>query len=118
VKVRLNEDEVRGVNDPATETFTLFPEMAATVYFLGEGKAASSGAVAPQVFAPQAGVLTDAQGPFVWKVVDERVTRAPIEPGDLQEGRVLIRSGLKGGERIVIDPPENLRDDLRVRLLP
>ncbi len=118
VKVRLNPDEVEVVNDPRSETFTLFPEMAATVFFLGEGKPAATGAVVPQVFAPQAAVQKDDQGTFVWQVVEDRVSRLAIEAGEAKEGRVLILGGLKGGERVVIDPPEGLRDDLRVRIMP
>jgi RND family efflux transporter MFP subunit len=118
VKVRINEDEVRAVNEPRTETFTLFPEMAATVYFLGEGKAATSGAVVNQVYVPQAAVMAGAEGPFVWQVVDDRVRRVAIEPGEAKEGRVRVQSGLQGGERLVVEPPEGLRDDLLVRVLP
>jgi RND family efflux transporter MFP subunit len=118
VKVRLNVDEVREVNDPQTETFTLFPEMAATVYFLGEGKPASSGAVVNQVYAPQNAIQSDAGGPFVWQVVDDRVRRVAVETGDAKDGRVRIHGGLKGGERLVVDPPENVRDDLLIRIMP
>ena len=118
VKVILNEDEVAAVNDPQTETFTLFPEMAATVYFLSDGKAAASGAVVPQVFAPQAAVKTDEKGSYVWLVEDERVRRAAIETGDVQNNRIRIKNGLKGGERVVLDPPTEIQDGLLVEVLP
>lgn len=116
VKVRINVDEVAAVNDPQSETFTLFPEMAATVHFQGEGKPASRGPIEPQIFVPSAAIQTDADGTFVWQVVDERVQRVAIEAGEAQQGRVRIHSKLKGGERIVIDSPTELRDDLRVRI--
>jgi multidrug efflux pump subunit AcrA (membrane-fusion protein) len=118
VKVRLNDDEVAAVNNPQTETFTLFPEMAATVYFLGEGKPASSGAVIPQVFVTRAALQSDAGGSFVWQVVDERVARVAVEAGEPLDGRVRIHSGLKGGERLVLNPPPDLQEGLRVRLAP
>jgi RND family efflux transporter MFP subunit len=118
VKVRLNVDEVAKVNDPSAEDFTLFPEMGATVYFLGEGKAAASGAVVQQVFAPSAAVQTDASGSFVWQVVDDQVRRVAVETGETGEGRVLIRRGLKGGERVVVDPPQELREAMRVQVTP
>ncbi len=76
VKVQLDVDEVKEVNDPESETFTLFPEMAATVHFLGQGKPNPTGLVVPQVTAPAAAVQTDADGNFVWRVVDDRVQRA------------------------------------------
>lgn len=118
VKVRLNPEEVAAVNDPQTETFTLFPEMAATVYFLGAGKQAARGTVEPKVFAPAGAIQTDSDGPFVWKIVDDRVTRAAVDPGELKDGRTQIKSGLKAGERIVVDPPADLQDGRRVRVQP
>jgi multidrug efflux pump subunit AcrA (membrane-fusion protein) len=129
VKVQLHEAEVREVNDPETETFTLFPEMAATVHFLSEVKAnpsgatngsaasgpAMSGPILPQVTVPAAALQTEGNGKFVWTVVEDRVSRVTIEADEAKDGRVLVRRGLKGGERVVIDPPANLRDDLRVK---
>jgi RND family efflux transporter MFP subunit len=118
VKVQLNVDEVAQVNDTRTETFTLFPEMAATVYFLGEGKTAASGAVASEVFVPQAALHHGSGGTFVWQVVDDRLQRVPVETGDEQQGRVLIRRGLKGGERVVVESPAELREQMRVEISP
>jgi RND family efflux transporter MFP subunit len=116
VKVQINAEEVKEVNDPETETFTLFPEMAATVHFLGEGKTSSSGPVVPLITAPAAAVQADGNTKYVWKVVDERVQRVTIEAEEAKNGRVLVRRGLKGGERLVIEPPANLRDEMRVRV--
>jgi RND family efflux transporter MFP subunit len=118
VKVRLDEDEVQQVNDPETQTFTLFPEMAATVHFQGEGRAVGSGPVTPQLYVPAAAVQSDADGKFVWQVVDERVKRRPVETGDAREGRVLIRRGLTAGERVVLEPPPGLKEDLPVTPAP
>jgi RND family efflux transporter MFP subunit len=116
VKVRLDDAEVAAVNDPDSETFTLFPEMAATVYFLGEGRPAARGAVEPKVFAPASAIQSDSAGPFVWKIVDDRVLRTTVEPGEMKDGRAQIKSGLKGGERIVVEPPPGLEDNARVRV--
>jgi RND family efflux transporter MFP subunit len=118
VKVLLNEDEVAEVNDPRSETFTLFPEMAATVYFLSDDAPAVSGAVVPEVYAPQTAVRTDPDGSFVWKVVDQRVARVAVETGDAQNGRVRILRGLTGGERLVLQPPPDLHDKQLVRIEP
>jgi RND family efflux transporter MFP subunit len=116
VKVQLNEAEVKEVNDPDAELFTLFPEMAATVHFLGDGKRAASGPVVPLVTAPAAAVQTDGNSKFVWKVVDDRVQRVAIETDEPKDGRVIVRRGLKGGERLVIEPPANLQDGARVKV--
>jgi hypothetical protein len=63
-------------------------------------------------------VQTGESGPFVWQAADEHVTRVAVEAGEVLEGRTLIRSGLKGGERLVIDPPPDLKDGQRVRIMP
>lgn len=118
VKVRLNESEVREVNNPQSETFTLFPEMAATVHFMGEDKPALRSDAPPKIFVPQTAVITDGAASFVWKVADDRLTRVPIETGDLRDGRLEVKSGLKGGERVVLDAPSNLRDQMRVKVAP
>jgi RND family efflux transporter MFP subunit len=119
VKVRLNVEEVAKVNDPQSETFTLFPEMAATVYFLGDEKPAAGGAVVTQVYAPKRAVQSDGQESFVWQIVgDDRVERVTIEVGESADERVLVRRGLKGGERLVVDPPPEIRDNMQVAIKP
>ncbi len=118
VKVLLDEAEVAEVNDPQSETFTLFPEMAATVYFLGAGKTVPSGAVPPRVYVPVAAVQTSAGGSYVWQIVNDRLKIVKIEAGDVQDGRMEVRSGLRGGERLVIDPPQNVTEGLLVRFMP
>lgn len=118
VKVRLDEAEVKQVNDPETQTFTLFPEMAATVHFQGEGKVVPSGQVTPQLYLPASAVRSDGSGKFVWQVVDDRVKRRPIETGDAHDGRVLIQRGLSAGERVVVEPPEDLKEDMPVKIVP
>jgi multidrug efflux pump subunit AcrA (membrane-fusion protein) len=140
VKVQLDESEVREVNDPDTSTFTLFPEMAATVHFMSEGKEAQRGEVIPQVFAPAAAVRKGDSGQFVWQIVEDRVRRVAVE-ADVEvasggervsmpmpdadsknarssNGKVRIDRGLKGGERVVIDPPEKFEEGMLVKVLP
>lgn len=115
VKVQFDVEEVKRVNNPETETFTLFPEMAATVYFQSDGKEVKSGQVTPQLFVPAAAVQSDAGGKFVWQVVDDRLKRRAVETGDTQDGRTLIRSGAAAGERIVLDPREGLSEGMLVK---
>lgn len=118
VKVRLDPGDVKRVNDPQAQTFTLFPEMAATVHFQSEGKAVSSGQVTPQLFLAAAAVQVDASGKFVWQVVDDRVKRRAIETGDAHDGRVLVKTGVKAGERVVLEPPAGLAEGMLVKIAP
>jgi hypothetical protein len=54
----------------------------------------------------------------VWKVAEGRVQRAAIEAGEVENGRVLIRSGLQGGDRVVLGPVADLREGQLVEVLP
>jgi len=116
VKVQLDPDEVKRVNNPQTQTFTLFPEMAATVHFQSEGKAVSSGQITPLLFVPAAAVQSDAGGKFVWQVVDDRLKRRPIDTGETRDGRVQVTGGLSAGERVVLDPPAGVKEDMLVKI--
>ncbi len=54
----------------------------------------------------------DAQGVFLF---EDGVARwRPLQGGAVEEGRVLIRSGLEAGERLIVTPDSRLRDGLAV----
>jgi RND family efflux transporter MFP subunit len=118
VKVQLDVEEVKEVNRPDTQTFMLFPEMAATVHFQSESTAVTSGQVMPQLYLPASAVQSDANGKFVWQCTDDRVRRRTIEAGDARDGRLLIQRGLSAGERVVLDPPPDLKEDMLVKVTP
>ncbi len=94
----------------------LFPDTAATVHFLGEGKPAEGGKVETQVYVTADAVRKDDNGKFVWQVIDGRVKRVSVDTGDSRGDRVLIQRGLKGGEQLVIGPADELKDDQAVRV--
>jgi hypothetical protein len=117
VKVKITDSEVEEVNNLAEKRFRLFPEMAATAHFIGEGKEAQGGKVEPQVYAPANAIQKSEQGDFAWVVVQGQLKRTSVEVGDTREGRVLILRGLTGGEQVVLDPPATLQVDLAVNVL-
>jgi multidrug efflux pump subunit AcrA (membrane-fusion protein) len=55
-------------------------------------------------------------GPSVWVVRDGKVERRAVKAGDEQDGRVVVLEGLQGGEAVVVDPPQRLRDGAAVEL--
>jgi RND family efflux transporter MFP subunit len=63
------------------------------------------------ILAPASVVLDDA----VFVVIDGRVERRAIVRGATGGERVEIRNGVADGERLIVDPPERLRDGQRVR---
>lgn len=66
---------------------------------------------------PAAGIQQGSQGAFVWLVTDQRtVTLRPVKAGATQGDEVEIVSGLKPGDRIVIENADKLRDGAKVSL--
>jgi RND family efflux transporter MFP subunit len=93
----------------------ILPEMGATVEFLEDTLAA--GAMAPaRVFVPAAAVKDEAGRQVVWVVSGDRVERLEVEAGPVTGDRREIRSGLAGGERVVVSGAEGLEDGGRVRV--
>jgi HlyD family secretion protein len=101
----------------------LRPDMGARVVFLppemrgSKGDAAVGGEAAPQgVFVP-ANCLVKIDGKSGVFVVDRDVARFhPIAGGEARSGKVLVQSGLEGGEKLVVQPPSSLSDGDRVRV--
>ncbi len=67
---------------------------------------------------PQDAVMHGAQGDYVWliKPDDTVVTRA-ITTGISDAGKIAIRSGLSGGEKVVVDGAEKLTGGARIKVV-
>ncbi|MCI0434472.1 MAG: efflux RND transporter periplasmic adaptor subunit [Gemmatimonadetes bacterium] len=92
----------------------ILPEMGARVEFLAE---AADTSAPMRIFVPAAAVRTDGGGTWIWVVRGDRVARVAIEAGPVSADRREVRSGLSGGESIVIDPPAQLEDGERVNVI-
>jgi RND family efflux transporter MFP subunit len=89
----------------------LFPEMSGTVYFLPDESEMQPATAERRIFCPADAVVKAGETSHVWIVDDEdRVERLAVETGAANDGRIEILSGLKGGERVVVSPPAELRD--------
>jgi RND family efflux transporter MFP subunit len=91
----------------------VLPEMAGRVVFrsMGDGAAASRS----RVVIPAAAVRNEGGIDYVFVVSGDRVARRAIEAGPVSGGEREVRSGLRGGETLVVDPPAELADGARVR---
>jgi RND family efflux transporter MFP subunit len=90
----------------------LFPELSATVHFLPEPKQGeqSSSSQEKAIFAPQAALREGAGGTFAWALEGDRVRMVEVTvAGEPHDGLVRVSAGLVGGERLVVDPPPELR---------
>lgn len=89
----------------------LFPEMSGTVYFLPSG-GNEEGGDEPRIFALTSAIETDEEGnSIVWVVDKEKRARSiKVEIGEEKENETEILSGLEGKERVIVRPPEDIRE--------
>jgi HlyD family secretion protein len=90
----------------------LRPEMNASVAFVSEQKAESPASAAkPLVVVPASAVRDNA----VYVVLDGKALRRPVKTGPANSQGVQILEGLIGGEDLIVNPPADLKDGVRVR---
>jgi hypothetical protein len=68
-----------------------------------------------RVTVPVAAVVRSDGAAKVWVVDRGKVAARPIVIGREDEDHIEVRSGLAGGESVVLAPPQDLRDGARVR---
>jgi RND family efflux transporter MFP subunit len=94
----------------------ILPEMGARVDFIEAERAErAEGAEAPRIRLPVAAVRTDGGQTVVWVVRDGRLESRPVNAGPASGGFREIRSGLSGGEMVMVSGPASPRTGLRVR---
>lgn len=103
VKVRIAVD---ALGDPR-----LLPDMGAKVSFRGE----ADGTARSRVLVPAGAVRREGGSAAVFVVRDGRVERRAVTAGGTTGERVEVLSGLRAGERVVVDPPPGLEDGDPVR---
>jgi RND family efflux transporter MFP subunit len=95
----------------------ILPEMGAKVEFIrAEGANAAAIAVTRRVLVPGAAVVQAQGGTRVWLVENGRATSRPVEAGLARGEQMEIRSGLAGGESVILSAPAGLKDGTRVRV--
>ncbi|MGY4514883.1 efflux RND transporter periplasmic adaptor subunit [Lysobacter sp. HA18] len=97
----------------------IVPDMGVRVSFL-EREQPTQAKRAPAALVPAAAIV-DRDGKQVAYVVEGDEGKATVSRHELRVGRTLgddreVLSGLTGGERVVLDPPEKLADGAHVRI--
>ena len=99
----------------------ILPEMGARVDFVELLRADDDGSASPgsnpRVFVPAEAVRDEVGQPVVWVVRAGIVYRVPVVAGPVSGGRREIRSGLTGGEQVVVGGPDVLEDGAAVRVI-
>jgi RND family efflux transporter MFP subunit len=96
----------------------ILPEMGAKVDFLEpEQPRAAGAAAAPRtsIRVPSAALRSDGGASFVWLVRDGRLTKRPVTPGPVSGGFLEIRSGLSGGEQLLVGGVETPVEGMKVK---
>lgn len=92
----------------------LKPEMSAKATFIERHAAADPTApVTSTILVPQAAVVTRNGKPHVFEVVDGTAKLVAVTTGPTRQDRVVV-TGLAGGETLVMNPPDGLKDGDRV----
>jgi len=98
----------------------ILPEMGAKVEFIrAQGPEGTGPAVAPaprRVLVPGTALVQAQGGTRVWLVENGRATSRPVEAGLARGEQMEIRSGLSGGESVILAAPAGLKDGTRVRV--
>ncbi len=88
----------------------LRPEMNATVAFYNDQPAASAGSTQQVLVVPAAAILDG----NVFLVVDGKAHKRSVTTGGTTAQGVVVKSGLIGGEDLVLNPPPDLKDGQNV----
>jgi HlyD family secretion protein len=92
----------------------ILPEMSAKVAFLS--KPMKAGERQPHLIIPKTALVTRQGRSYSFLVTGNRAKLVPITLGVPLNDLVEIKSGLKEGDRVVLNPPASLKDGSRVRV--
>ena len=97
----------------------ILPEMGARVEFLAGGRAGAAAATTrPRVSVPADAVHTDGAETVVWVVANGRLERRVVDAGPMSGGMREVRSGLSGGETLLVSGVERPTSGMRVTVKP
>jgi hypothetical protein len=90
--------------------------MSSTVYFLPSQSADVKEEDKSRVFCPADAVVVTETESFVWILTDkDRTKKTTVTTAESRDGRTEITGGLTGGEKVIVKPAKELRDDVLVR---
>jgi RND family efflux transporter MFP subunit len=95
----------------------ILPEMGAKVDFLEpeQPRAAGSAPVRASIRVPSTALRTDGGASYVWLVREGRLTKRPVTPGPVSGGFLEIRSGLSGGEQLLVGGVDAPAEGMKVK---
>jgi RND family efflux transporter MFP subunit len=88
----------------------IVPDMGVRVSFLSPGGAAAGTPAAGAVLVPAAAVRAEGDAGVVFVLTGDKVERRAVTLGRTVASERQVLSGVRAGERVVVSPPESLRD--------
>jgi membrane fusion protein, multidrug efflux system len=108
--------------DRSTDTLILRGNMPNPKGLLIDGQlvrvALQSATPQDQVVVPQAALIADQQGPYVFLVQDGKAAIRRIKLGGESGPNAIVASGLDGGEQVIVEGLQSLRPGVPVRATP
>jgi HlyD family secretion protein len=92
----------------------LKPEMSAKATFIEPAASDGAGSVKTTILVPQGAVVTRDGKSHVFEIVDNSAKLVPVTTAMTRQDRVVVTNGLTGGETLVLNPPDGLKDGDRV----
>ncbi len=94
----------------------LLPDMGVKVTFLRDAGDSTTPAAQPVTLVPKGAVRTENDKSYVYIVREETVERRAIQTGGSDAERLEVVAGLAPGDRVVVSPPPELADGVRVAI--
>lgn len=91
----------------------ILPDMGVKVTFLREADAAAPVAQA-MTLVPKGAVKIDNGASYVYLVRQDTIERRAIKTGGTDGDRLEVTAGLKGGDRVVVSPPAELAEGVKI----
>ena len=92
----------------------ILPDMAIKVTFLRESDEPAAAAAQPVALVPKAAIKTTGSESLAFVVRGDTVESRAVKLGGADGERIEVLAGLQPGDRVVVSPPQQLRDGAKV----
>ena len=95
----------------------LFPELVATVRFLSDKSYQGVDVGKSHLFVPKSALFEEGGHTHAWRVgLKDKIRKIRVEVVATNDELARVESGLKEGDRVVLDPTQSLKDDEVVKI--
>jgi RND family efflux transporter MFP subunit len=92
----------------------ILPDMGVKVTFLRDSKDAALPATQPVTLAPKDAIKKEGNQSYAFIVHGDVVERRAVRTGGTDGDRVEVVAGLRAGDRVVVTPPDTLKDGMKI----